>query len=440
MFNPVKNLKSLNRITIGLLLSSTAAIATAGTVTTDGADLVIKTKGGLEAATTDKEFSFKLGGRLQADYGMFDGYYTRNGNSADGAYIRRAFLELGGTAYKDWKYQINYDMSRNTGNDSSGYFDEASVTYTGFSPINLRFGRFYTDFGLEKATSSKWTTALERNLSYDAAEWINDNSGMGIQASSVVSSMTYLSGSLFSENNNDTDGDSVKRYNVRGVFAPLNQPGDVLHFGLQYAYRDLQDAAVDTRIRSRMGIRGVETNGGNSAGNNGTRSLFGGATATEGLWEDDSVWGVEGAWAMDAFSVQGEYLRRTIKADAAAQDINVDGYYAQVAYTLTGEPRIYKLDGAKFDSIKPSNKQVGAWEIFYRYDSFTVEDDNFTVSTAVRQVGDTEGKSHTLGVNWYANEAVKVSANYVKASTDNVNNEAGDDSGDGVVMRMQYVF
>jgi len=88
MFNPVKNLKSLNRITIGLLLSSTAAIATAGTVTTDGADLVIKTKGGLEAATTDKEFSFKLGGRLQADYGMFDGYYTRNGNSADGAYIR----------------------------------------------------------------------------------------------------------------------------------------------------------------------------------------------------------------------------------------------------------------------------------------------------------------------------------------------------------------
>lgn len=32
--------------------------------------------------------------------------------------------------------------------------------------------------------------------------------------------MTYLSGSLFSENNNDTDGDSVKRYNVRGVFAP----------------------------------------------------------------------------------------------------------------------------------------------------------------------------------------------------------------------------
>lgn len=62
---------------------------------------MIKTKGGLEAATTDKEFVSKLGGRLQADYGMSDGYYTRNGNSAEQVYIRRAFLELGGTAYKD---------------------------------------------------------------------------------------------------------------------------------------------------------------------------------------------------------------------------------------------------------------------------------------------------------------------------------------------------
>ncbi|HBX54620.1 OprO/OprP family phosphate-selective porin [Pseudomonas sp. UBA2684] len=430
----------LNRITFGLLLSACTLSAQAGTVSTDGADLVIKTKGGLEVATTDKEFSFKIGGRLQTDYAMFDDYYTRNGNSADAAYLRRAFLELGGTAYKDWKYQINYDLSHNTGNDSSGYFDEASVTYTGFAPVNLKLGRIYTDFGLEKATSSKWTTALERNLSYDLAEWVNDNSGMGVQASSVVANMTFFSGSLFSENNNDTDGESVKRYNLRGVFAPMSEPGNVLHLGVQYAYRDLQNSAVDTRIRSRMGMRGVSTNGGSSAGDNGNRGLFGGATATEGLWEDDSVWGVEAAWAMDAFSIQAEYLRRTLKADAAQHDVDASGGYAQVAYTLTGEPRVYKLDGAKFDAVKPADKQLGAWEIFYRYDAISVEDDNVTVSTATRQAGDAEGKLHTMGVNWYANEAVKVSANYTKASTDKVSNTVGDDSGDGVVMRLQYVF
>lgn len=427
-------------VLFGLLGMATTLTTHAGTVTTDGADLVVKTKGGLEVATTDKAFSFKLGGRLQADYGRFDGYYTRNGNGADAAYFRRAYLEFGGTAYRDWKYQINYDLSRNVGNDSTGYFDEAAVTYVGFDPVNLKIGRFYTDFGLEKATSSKWVTALERNLSYDAAEWVNDNSGMGIQANSVVGKLAYLSASVFSENNNDTDGDSVKRYNLRGVFAPWHEAGNVLHLGLQYAYRDLKDSAVDTRIRSRMGVRGVDTNGGNSAGSNGNRVVFGGSTAQSGLWKGDSVWGLEGAWALQAFSIQAEYLRRTLKADAAANDIKTSGYYTQLAYTLTGEPRIYKLDGARFDTIKPQDKAFGAWELFYRYDAMKVEDDNLVASSAVRQVGDAQGKTHTLGVNWYASEAVKLSANYIKASTDNTSNTVGDDTGQGLVMRLQYVF
>lgn len=58
---------------------------------------------------------------------------------------------------------------------------------------------------------------------------------------------------------------------------------------------------------------------------------------------------------------------------------------------------------------------------------------------------------HTLGVNWYANEAVKITGAYLKAKTDNVTNataasgttparRTGDDSGDGFVVRAQYVF
>ncbi len=420
------------------IIGTFSSQAFSGTVTSDGADIVLKTKGGLELSTVDKEFSFKLGGRVQADYGRFDGVFTKNGDTADAAYFRRAYIEFGGTLYRDWKYQVSYDLSRNTGNDSIGYFDEASLAYTGFNAVQLKFGRFYTDFGLEKATSSKWVTGMERNLSYDVADWINDNAGMGIQATSKVADMAYFSGSVFSENNNDTDGDSVKRYNLRGVFAPLNTDGNVLHVGAQYAYRDLQDSAVDTRIRSRLGVRGVDTNGGGDAGDNGNRMLFGGATAQEGLWKGDSVWGVEGAWATGPFSVQTEYLRRTLKANQASNDIEASGYYAQMAYTLTGEPRIYKLDGAKFDTIKPKDKELGAWEVFYRYDNIKVEDSNLVATPA--DSNERKAKSHTLGVNWYVNEALKVSANYIGASTDNAENSAGDDSGSAVVTRLQYVF
>lgn len=420
------------------IIGTFSSQALSGTVTTDGADIVLKTKGGLEVSTADKEFSFKLGGRVQADYGRFDGAFTKNGETADAAYFRRAYLEFGGTLYRDWKYQVNYDLSRNTGNDSDGYFDEASLTYTGFKPIQVRFGRFYTDFGLEKATSSKWTTAMERNLSYDIADWINDNAGMGIQATSTIADMAYLSGSVFSETNNNTNGDSVKRYNVRGVFAPLHTDGNVLHVGAQYAYRDLKDSAVDTRIRSRLGVRGVDTNGGGDAGTNGNRMLFGGTAAQDGLWSGDSVWGIEGAWATGPFSVQGEYLRRKLKAEQARNDLKASGYYAQMAYTLTGEPRIYKLDGAKFDTVKPQSKELGAWEVFYRFDDIKVEDGNLV--TAADLSNERKAKSHTVGVNWYVNDAVKVSADYINVRTDNAENTVGDDGGSAIVTRLQYVF
>jgi phosphate-selective porin OprO/OprP len=43
-------------------------------------------------------------------------------------------------------------------------------------------------------------------------------------------------------------------------------------------------------------------------------------------------------------------------------------------------------------------------------------------------------------VNWYANEAVKISANYLKTSVDDVVNANGDDDGDAISLRAQYVF
>ncbi|MBU0811268.1 MAG: porin, partial [Gammaproteobacteria bacterium] len=49
-------------------------------------------------------------------------------------------------------------------------------------------------------------------------------------------------------------------------------------------------------------------------------------------------------------------------------------------------------------------------------------------------------KTHTIGVNWYANEAVKISANYLKTSVDDVVNANGDDDGDAISLRAQYVF
>lgn len=420
------------------LALAVSAQAFAGTVTTDGADIMIKTKGGLEVATTDKQFSFKVGGRLQADYSQFDGFYTVNGDSADAAYFRRAFIEIGGVAFTDWKYQFNYDLSHNAGSSEDGYWDEASIQYGGFNPVNIKVGRFDPDFGLEKATSSKWVTALERNAAYDMIDWANGHqNGLGLQVNGTAGPSLYGSVGIHAKDQNDVDGDSVKQFNARGVFAPMHEAGNVLHFGVNFAQRDLEDVGgLDTRIRSRLGMRGVSTAGGNDAGTNGNRLTIAGANnLPAGSYGEDTAWGLEAAWAMGPLSVQGEYIKRELEADSSAfQDIDSKGYYAQVAYTITGEARDYKL--GRFDAIKPSNKQIGAWEVFYRYDY--IEGDHDLVG--ITPTSTVEGKVHNLGVNWYANDNVRVSGAYVKAKVDNQEIANGDDDGDGVVFRAQYVF
>lgn len=404
-----------------------SAQAMAGTVTTDGPDITIKTKGGFEAAAVDKSFSFKLGGRIQADFDQFDGVYTKNGKSANEAYFRRAILELSGTAYHDWKYAFNLDFAE----DGSSKWDQASITYTGFKPVNVKIGRFDPDFGLEKATSSKWISTIERSIIYDGGDWVNDKQdGMGVQVSGTTGMFYGSAGINRAKGNEDDNGKNNNTYNVRAVIAPMAEAGNVLHFGLNYAKRSSED--FDGRVRSRLGVRGTTEDS-----KNGNRPVF--ANSQAGQFDNDSAWGLEAAYAMGPFSVQSEYLRRNIdaKSGSTMKDRQVDGYNVQLAYTLTGEARGYKLAGAKFDSIKPSNKQTGAWELVYRYDNLAVTDADMNLSGSFY---DTEAKVHTVGVNWYANNAVKVSANYLTAKTDKVVNAANDDSGDAISLRVQYAF
>ncbi|WP_462384110.1 OprO/OprP family phosphate-selective porin [Pseudomonas sp. Marseille-QA0892] len=389
-------------------------------------------------AWAEDAFTFEVGGRVQADYSRFDGIYTNNGHSSEAAYLRRAYLELSGRAFSDWKYTVDYDFSHNSGRaNDGGYFEEASVTYTGFDAVELQIGRFDPEFGLEKATASKWVTAPERNAAFESIEWANRHqSGYGVAVQAKPNDAVYASVGLFSKDANEVDSNHQKQVNLRAVFAPLHESGDVLHVGANFARRDVSDSAIDTRLRSRLGMRGVDTNGGRDAGSNGNRVVFGGdEDHPAGSFDHDTAWGFEAAWARGPLSLQGEYMRARLKADTNAyQDITSSGYYAQAAYTITGESRQYKT--GQFDAIEPSNKQYGAWEVFYRYDSLKVDDDN----GAFADIGDTKGKVHNLGVNWYANENVKVTAAYVRARVKNITNDEGDDKGDGFVLRGQYQF
>ena len=468
--------------TASALALAVSAQAFAGTVTTDGTDLVIKTKSGLEVATVDKQYSFKLGGRIQADFDQFDGFYTKNNKSANESYFRRAILELGGN-YQDWRYVFNYDFSDGSvpsGNKSD--WDELSIAYTGFAPVVIKGGRFDPDFGLQHATSSKWVTAIERSAIYDLAPWVNSKEDdMGIQVSATTGGNLYGSAGIYqqepsNEVDESTSGMDVNSVVARGVFAPIVSETEVLHFGVDAAQRKYDDGRYNGSITSVLQVRGVsEDTTANTptpvlAGVGSGNSTCTTTNANARCYIDDQVWGTEFAYMTGPLSFESEYINRSLSGQGDWADREATGYNFQVAYTLTGESRGYKLDGAKFDAIKPSNKKTGAWEVFYRYDHVEVTDNDGlagptnAAGSNASDIDTVKVAINTLGVNWYANEAVKISADYLFTQSDsdmlelqqsinssgqsvavgnsaaNKDADANDKDGHAFSLRAQYVF
>lgn len=136
-------------------------------------------------------------------------------------------------------------------------------------------------------------------------------------------------------------------------------------------------------------------------------------------------------------------------------DLEMDGFYVQAAYTLTGETRGYKAGSGAFAAIKPKN-EGGAWEVVARYEDAEVDIPGRSLSADLERM--------VLGVNWYVNKNVKFMLNYVDsemdgcsggtqafANTDNTMDDpesddtfgfkkCSDDDGQAFSLRGQYVF
>lgn len=394
------------------IASVTAMAAQAGTVTSDGPDIVLKTKGGLEAKTADGKASFKVGGRIQLDYNSYDGVMNAvPGKDGSDLFFRRARLELEGH-YSDWGYLMSYNLIE------SGSIDQLHTTYMGFGDLAaLTFGQQKEDFGLEDTGSSKWITAMERSLPANAFDTGNN---VGAKLHGANDLITYSLGVYKQDIDQNNDLDSA--FTARFVVRPMYSENSLIHLGAGYTIRD----GEFTQLGSRLGVRGGED--GSGAGRIRAR-YTGGALADE-----LEAWNGELAGSFGPVHAMAEYFDGEISGANGAPDIEADGYYVQLGWILTGETRTYKTAIGAFDKIKPSSPS-GAWEVFARYDELDVSDtDNIA---PVQLIGET-GNTLTLGVNWYANELVKIALNYVHAETDE--KIGGEDDGDAIVSRIQFAF
>jgi len=392
------------------------------------------TGGGLRIADKQTGGSFKLNGRLHLDYDGFDGAYNAKAGGGTGSdlFARRARLGASGKLNEDFSYQLVLAFG---GDAENGRIQNAILSYNGWKRQGgpqIQLGKIKEDLTLDGTISSNHITAISRpaivNSVHPFFNW-----GVRVNQHFKDSGLRYAFGVYQAEdagftegkeaNDNGRDngaGSSLLAFTGRVNWAPLSEPGKVLHLGAWGSHRDFGGEMLNDVV-ARGEVR-----------NTAVRLLDYGANP-----ELDSItqYGVEFGGVAGPFSLQGEYIKRqTEAASSGGFEPDLDGYYATASYFLTGESRSY--DAAKGVFKQPKGVK-NAWEVFVRHSNADA-----TNSFNGTDYG-TEVDITSVGVTYYMNSQLRFMLNYLDAdaggpgvSTD----LQGEDGGKAITFRTHYMF
>lgn len=364
----------------------------------------VETKGGITVKTEDGRFEAKVGGRIHLDSNIWTDDEDF-GDLSTGVFFRRARLSLEGKAY-GWTYKFENDFAGQSGTQGSG-FRELWIG-TKVAGANLRIGQAKPYRSMEELTSSNEILFMERPFSSASGIYRQFQTGLFLDGSGSnwgwgVSAYNLRAGEATAD---DTDG---MGFTGRLHYAPVMTDKSVFHIG--------GTAGIDNPANQKTVGASVRY-----AGRRGpSQSLSANST------DEQTSFGLELAGKAGAFYAQGEYHMATFAEANAGQDVDVNTYYIQASYLLTGESKPYDVKKGVFKSPKP-NGSNGAWELKVRYDFI----DNADAST------EREISQLSAGVNWYVNPNVRLMVEYVQG--DNEPTGGTDVSGSLISTRAQFSF
>ncbi|PKH26622.1 hypothetical protein CIG19_02170 [Enterobacterales bacterium CwR94] len=423
---------------LAIFVAATTTQAWAGTVSTEGEDLIINTNGGLEIKTVDDAFKFELGGKIQYDATSFRGLAAASQNkpfaSSTDTFVRRGQLSLEGAAFTDWLYGIRLSYDGTEGNTD---IDRVWIARDNiFDFAKLTVGKYKVNYGIDNATSSSWITAMERPAMYDFLAG-SDDPDFGINLAHAGDNYSLMA-QVATTGDKPTDSNSdIYGYTLRATWAPILQPDQILHLGVDF--HDANPDNNETKLRSRFGIRTDADD----------RMRFAEITNTT----KDYEYALEAAYQLGSVRLQSEYFARQVRGDNDGEEAKADvnGYYAQISY-LFGTSRGYDAGEGKWKSPR----EFDSWEVFARYENTVIDankaatkkniNDNIDGILAVNRGDKHDVDAFTLGVNYFPNKNIRASLNYITYKISNIDTSQDidgrtvKDDSNAIVARLQYAF
>jgi phosphate-selective porin OprO/OprP len=380
---------AVNRLTLALLLAGAAPLA--------HAEIAIDVIGG-------SEISFE--GLVQADYNRFGSDVANlNGDALDGSNadqeLRRAELVLKGKGPGNVDWVAGYDAKADKWLDVN-----AKYKLGGNKQHYVQLGQFKQPNSLEELSSTKNNDFISKATITNSfatgrrvgAAWSYGSGPYSLTASTFGSELTR----------NKAAGSG---YGLRGTFAPINQDGNILHFGLSYVNRDTDGDKIKLSAKPNADLTPT--------------SLV--STGTFADADRMATIGLESFWTRGPVKLQGEYMQVDVdRYGTTSKDFSGSGGYLSALWNVTGEGWQYK-DGVP-GTKGPSDPAAGMWQLGLRYDTVDLDD-------GAVQGGQMD--AITAGVNYYWRSNFKFALNYVKVDSQ----RAGiDDNPDITEARVQFFW
>ena len=483
----------------GVLTEEEGKLITKGHESKKEKTLEGKFKDGYVIESSDGKNSMKIGGRLHADYRSFNNNIADNSTNAgtskqaDTWDIRRARIELSGTYRQYFDYLLSIDAAgatngqtvtssvscsavtltgdaatitpsctSNKGSKDVSILDQAYLNFKFFPKAQIRVGQFKSPMNLEKLTSSNNMDFQERSVVNQLAP----NEDRGIMVHGVpVAGTSYAFGIMSGEgakNRIDMNARVDQVEYVGRLTANIAQFIDnkdaILHVGGAYSYTNFDK--LSTADTQGEGVNGW------LSGTSAFRTEARGAeylklpTVTAGVSGvsneiQRSRYGLEGVGAFGPVKLQAEWIRNNFKYDQStsiSQDLDVNAYYVEALWLMSGEKYADFYKDGNFGAIKPKNEfdidknlAGGAWEFGVRYSKLEANDFKnaglVTVNTSTA-TNTTEADTWVAGLKFVPNNNTRILLNYVNTKFDTpiVINNALRDREQAITTRLQFMF
>jgi phosphate-selective porin OprO/OprP len=428
--------------------------------------------GRLTVTSGDGRFSAALRGTFQYDTADYSQSKAATALPAaygpdlgSGANFRRVYLGLSGRLFADWSYNLNFDFGGSGGTETPGRIQSAYLSFDALAPWSFRIGAYPPPASIEDGTGASDTLFLERNAPSDLQR--NIAGGDGRNAVSLIYADPTVFGALSYTGNKVQDGakalaaagataapnfDEQQGLVGRLSWLPINTPefrwlvgvnGTIVLKLPDLTANGASTLATTAATTPKNSIT-LSANPELTVDSNGVTLANTGALPAKHV----SQWGIETAFTLPSLYGQaGYYGFQVARAPVAYTQFtasgvsaptvvqpsgnNFSGWYAQAAWTPTGESRAYNQATGAFTPPKPAHPFAldgsgwGAFELAARYSDIDLNDrilDPASVITAwsgssrtftyYNTVRGGDQRIATLGLNWYPNNAIRFALNY----------------------------